>query len=114
MTYMIITDNERQLDNAAFWNFCKELNIKHICSSPAHLQANKQVEEVNKIIKRNLNTQVEGIKGFWAKNFLVYCGRTGQHLAPRLGNPFSLSFGFKAVVPVEIGIPFPIVEQFDV
>ncbi|XP_022131678.1 uncharacterized protein LOC111004795 [Momordica charantia] len=83
--YTIISDNGRQFDNATFRNFCMELSIKHICSSPAHPQANEQVESVNKIIKRTLKTRL-GLKGLWAEELpsvlCVYrmtpCTSTGE------------------------------------
>ncbi|XP_022155124.1 uncharacterized protein K02A2.6-like [Momordica charantia] len=111
--YTIINDNGKQFDTAAFREFCKELGIKHICSSPAHPQANGQVEAVNKIIKRTLKTRLEKLKGLWAEELpnalwayrTTPCTLTGE-------TPFSLSFGSEAVVLVEIGLPSPRVEQF--
>ncbi|XP_022154406.1 uncharacterized protein LOC111021683 [Momordica charantia] len=47
----IVTNNEKQFDNAKFKDFCRKLGISHLSSSPAHPKANGQVEAVNKIIK---------------------------------------------------------------
>lgn len=67
---LLITDNGRQFDNMTFQKFCDELNIKHYFSSLAHPQVNGQVEVVNKIIKRNLKTKLEDLKGSWAEKLL--------------------------------------------
>ena len=52
---MLVSDNGKQFDNSAFRDFCSELGIKNHYSSPAHPQANGQVEVTNwtllKIIK---------------------------------------------------------------
>lgn len=65
------------------------------------------MEAVNKIIKQNLKGLcVEELPSvLWAYRMTARTS-TGQ-------TPFSLSFGVEAVVPVDIGIPSPRVEQFD-
>ncbi|XP_022158804.1 uncharacterized protein LOC111025270 [Momordica charantia] len=111
-TKALSTITEKKFDDATFREFCKELDIKHICSSPAHQQANGQVEAVNKIIKITLETRSEElIKGLWAEEIpnalwayrTTPCTSTGE-------TPFSLSFGSEAVVLVEIGLLSPKVE----
>ncbi|XP_022155342.1 uncharacterized protein LOC111022476 [Momordica charantia] len=111
--YTIISDNGKQFGNAAFREFCRELDIKHICSSPVHLQANWKVEAVNKIIKRTLKTRLEKLKGLWAEEIpnALWAYRTTPYTSTG-ETPFSLSFGSEVVVPVEIGLPSPMVEQF--
>ena len=53
---VLVSDNGKQFDNSGFRNFCSELGIKNHYSSPAHPQANGQVEVTNrtllKIIKK--------------------------------------------------------------
>ena len=44
---VLVSDNEKQFDNNAFRDFCSELGIKNHYSSPAHSQANRQVEVTN-------------------------------------------------------------------
>ena len=44
---VLVFDNEKQFDNNAFRDFCSELGIKNHYSSPAHSQANRQVEVTN-------------------------------------------------------------------
>ena len=45
---VIVSDNGKQFDNNAFRDFCSELGIKNHYSSPAHPQANGQVEVTNR------------------------------------------------------------------
>ena len=46
----IVTDNMKQFDNPRFKGLCEGLGIKNFFSYPAHPQAHRQVETVNKII----------------------------------------------------------------
>ncbi|KAI5317816.1 hypothetical protein L3X38_037523 [Prunus dulcis] len=61
----IVTDNGRQFDNAKFKQFCSNLKIRLCFASPAHPQSNGQVEAVNKIINKTLNTKLDKAKGCW-------------------------------------------------
>ncbi|XP_016652663.1 PREDICTED: uncharacterized protein LOC107880143 [Prunus mume] len=79
-----VTDNGKQFDNAKLRELCAELNIKHFFASPAHPQANGQVEAINKTSHRT---------------------STGD-------THYALAFGAEAVVPVEIGIATHRVEVF--
>lgn len=111
--HVLITNNGWQFNNAAFQKFCDELNIKNYFTSPMHLQANGQVKAINKLIKWNLKTKLEDLKGSWAEELpkLLWAYR----ITPRtsIGEiTFSLAFEAKAFVPVEIGLSSPKVEQF--
>ncbi|CAL9004778.1 unnamed protein product [Prunus brigantina] len=50
--HTLITDNGKQFDCNGFRTFCSNLKINLRFSSPAHPQANGQVEAVNKLLKR--------------------------------------------------------------
>ena len=58
----IVTDNGRQFDNEKY-KMCHELGINTYFSSLVYLQANGQVEPVNKTIKNNLKTKLSHLKG---------------------------------------------------
>ncbi|XP_022156561.1 uncharacterized protein LOC111023436 [Momordica charantia] len=75
-------------------------------------RAAEYVEAVNKIIKRTLKTRLEKLKGLWAEELpnALWAYRTTSCTSTK-ETPFSLSFGSKAMVPVEIGLPSPRVEQ---
>ena len=62
---LLVSDNGKQFDNNAFRDFCSELGIKNHYSSPAHPQANEQVEVTNRTLLKIIKTQLEGAKGIW-------------------------------------------------
>ena len=63
--YTIITDNGRQFDNNNFREFCRNLGVDLKFCTPAHPQANGQVEAANKLIKKLLKTRLGEKKGAW-------------------------------------------------
>ena len=60
---VLVSDNGNQFDNSAFRDFCSELGIKNHYSSPAHPQANRQVEVTNQTLLKIIKTRLEGAKG---------------------------------------------------
>ena len=62
---VLVSDNGKQLDNHAFRDFCSELGTKNHYSSPAHPQANGQVEFTNRSLLKIVKTRLEGAKGIW-------------------------------------------------
>ena len=62
---VLVSDNRKQFDNSAFRDFCSELRIKSHYLSPAHPQANGQVEVTNWSLLKIIKTRVEGAKGIW-------------------------------------------------
>ena len=62
---VLVSDNGKQFDNSAFKDFCSELGIKNHYSSPAHTQANGQVEVMNQTLLKINKTRLEGAKGIW-------------------------------------------------
>ena len=63
---VLVSNNGKQFDNNAFKNFCSELSIKNHYSSPAHPQANGQVEVTNRSLLKIIKTRLEGAKGIWS------------------------------------------------
>jgi len=63
---VLVSDNDKQFDNSAFRDFCSELGIKNHYSSPAYLQANRQVEVTNRSLLKIIKTRLEGAKGIWS------------------------------------------------
>ena len=63
MPRVLVSDNEKQFDNNAFRDFCSELGIKNHYSSPAHLQANGQVEVTNRSLIKIIKTWLKRAKG---------------------------------------------------
>ena len=62
---VLVSNNGKQFNNSAFKDFCSELGIKNHYSSPAHSQANKQVEVMNWTLLKIIKTRLEGAKGIW-------------------------------------------------
>ena len=92
----IVTDNGKQFDNANFRTFCSTLGIRNAFSSPAHPQANGQVEAVNKIIKENLKLKLEKLKGAWVEELPHVLWHTGLLQGCPLVRPlFLLHMGLK-------------------
>ena len=50
----IVSDNEMQFDSDLFIDFCEKYGITKSFSSVAYLQANGQVEAVNKTLKASM------------------------------------------------------------
>ena len=107
----LVSDNEKQFDNAKFRDFCAELKIKNYYSSPAHPQSNGQVEVTIKTLKAALKTKLEDLKGNWVEYLpeVLWAYRTTQKSATR-ETPFALAFGTEAVAPVEVRIKSPRIE----
>ena len=61
--HIIISDNDKQFGCEEFKEFCDNLQIKNAFSSIAQLEANGQVEVVNKTIRHDLKTKLEDLKG---------------------------------------------------
>ena len=102
---MLVSDNGKQFDNSAFRNFCSELGIKNHYSSPAHPQANGQVEVTNRTLLKIIKTRLEGAKGIWPDELpsVLWAYRTTAW-TPTGETPFRLTYGADAVIPAEIGL----------
>ena len=73
--------------------------------SPAHLQANRQVEATNKVIKNLLKTRLGEKKRGWVDELpgVLWVYRTTHKIATE-EILFALAFGHEAVIPAEIGV----------
>ena len=102
---VLISDNGRQFDNESFWDFCSQLGIKNHYSSPAHLQANGEVEVTNRSLLKIIKTRLEGAKGIWPEELpsILWAYRTTVR-APTGETSFRLMYGSEAVIPAEVGL----------
>uniref|UniRef100_A0A803PCP8 Integrase catalytic domain-containing protein n=1 Tax=Cannabis sativa TaxID=3483 RepID=A0A803PCP8_CANSA len=103
--YKIITDNRTQFEGYLLSSYCSERSIERGFSAVVHPQANGQVEAANKVIKKNLKTNLENLKGRWVDELpnVPWAYRT----TPRSTTgktPFSLAYGCEAVLPVEMNL----------
>ena len=63
----IIADNGPQFDSIAFRNFCSELRIQNLYSTPRYPQSNGQVEATNKTLLSALKKRLDQAKGKWVE-----------------------------------------------
>ena len=102
---VLVSDNGKQFDNDSFWDFCSQLGIRNHYSSPAHPQANEQVEVTNRSLLKIIKTRLEGVKGIWPEELLsvLWAYRTTAR-TPTGDTPFRLTYGNEAVILAEIGL----------
>lgn len=107
-------DNELQFDSKAFRRYCYELGIRNKYSTFAYPQGNRQAEVVNKVIVNGLKKRLDKAKGRWVDELphvlwtypTTPWRSTGE-------TPFSMTYGFKAIIPLEMGFPMLMTSQFD-
>ena len=110
---MLVSDNGKQFDNNAFKDFCLKLGIKNHYLSPAHPQANGQVEVTNRTLLKIIKTQLEGAQGIWPDKLpsVLWAYRTTAR-TPTREIPFRLAYGADAVIPAEVGLTSYRVENY--
>ena len=104
--YVLISNNGLQFDSKMFRNYCSELGITNRYSTLAYPQGNGQAEAVNKVILSGLKKRLDDAKGKWVEELphvlqtyrTTPCRSTGE-------TPFSMTYGAKAVIPLESGFP---------
>ncbi|XP_058223094.1 uncharacterized protein LOC131332813 [Rhododendron vialii] len=103
---VIITDRGKQFDNAQFKAYCISRGIHVHYASTAHPKANGQVEVTNRTIKKGIKKRLREAKGTWPDElYNVYNVLWAYRTTPRTATgetPYSLAFGAKAVVPIEV------------
>ena len=110
---VIVSDNGKQFDNNAFRDFCLKLGIKNHYSSPAHPQANGQVEVTNRSLLKIIKIRLEGAKGIWPDELpsVLWAYRTTARTS--IGEmPFRLAYGTDVVIPAEVGLTSYRVENY--
>ena len=102
----LISDNGLQFDSKSFRRYCCELGITNRYSTPAYPQGNGQVEAVNKVIVNGLKKRLDDAKGRWVEELPHVLWTYRTTLRRSTGEtPFSMSYGAKAVISIEIGFP---------
>ena len=100
---VLMFDNRRQFDNTLFRDFCAHFGIQNHYSSPAHPQANGQVEVSNQSLLKIIKTGLEGAKRVWPDELpgVLWAYRTTVR-TPTRETPFKLAYRSEAVIPVEV------------
>ena len=103
---MLISDTGLQFDSKAFRKYYSDLGIKNRYSMPAYPQSNGHANATNKTIVNGPKKRLENAKGKWAEELpnVLWAHQT----TPRRSigeNPFSMTYGTKVVILVEIDLP---------
>ena len=76
-------------------------------------QTNRQVESANKEILNGIKKKIEGTKGTWDEHLIGILWASRTIVKEATGHtPFSLVYGSKAVLSVEIRIPLTIITYY--
>ena len=111
---MLVSNNERQFDNSKFRDLCSELGIKNHYSSPAHPQANGQVEVTNRSLLKIIKTRLEGAKGIWPDELPSVLWAYRKTARTSTGEtPFRLAYESEAVIPAKVGLTSYRMENYD-
>ncbi|XP_070037120.1 uncharacterized protein [Nicotiana tomentosiformis] len=102
----IVCDNGPQFIGTKITEFFQSWHIKRITSAPYHPAANEQAGSTNKVIINNLKKRLEESKGKWPEVLpgVLWAYRTTTKTSTG-ETLFSLVYGAKALIPVEIGEP---------
>ena len=111
---VLVSDNGKQFDNDSFRDFCSQLGIRNHYSSPAHPQANGQVEVMNRSLLKIIKTRLEGAKGIWLEELpsVLWAYRTTAR-TPTKETPFRLIYGNESVILAEIRLTSYRVDNHD-
>ncbi|XP_004296218.1 PREDICTED: gypsy retrotransposon integrase-like protein 1-like [Fragaria vesca subsp. vesca] len=110
----IITENGTQFNNPKLIEFTEGMGTRMLFASVAYPKTNRQVEAVNKIIKKLLKKKLDDEKGLWAQRLPETLWAIRTTATRSTGEtPFSLAFGTEAVIPIELTVPSGRVEGYN-
>ena len=104
--HTFISDNGLYFDSKAFRRYYCDLRITNRYSTLAYPQGNGQAEAINKIIVNGLKKRLDDAKGKWVKELshVLWTYRTTPRRSTE-ETPFSMTYGAKAVIPLETSFP---------
>ena len=110
---IVVTDNGSQFTGKDFEDALTQLKISHIKSSVAYPQANGQVEITNKAILQGIKKRLQEATTNWVDELpnVLWGHRTTPRTTTGF-SPFRLAYGTEAVLPIEISMNSPRVEDF--
>ena len=102
----IVTDNGPQFDSRVYRNFCIELKIKNLYSTPRYPQSNGQAKASNKTLLLALKKRLHSAKGKWVDELpgVLWVYRTTSQKLTRISS-FTLTYGMEAINPTKIEMP---------
>ncbi|XP_075640580.1 uncharacterized protein LOC142612366 [Castanea sativa] len=86
--------------------YCCELGIRNRYSTPGYPQGNGYIEVINKVIVNGLKKRLDEAKGRWVEELphVLWTYWTTPRRSTREA-PFSMTYEFEVVIPLEIGFP---------
>ena len=102
----IMSNNGPQFDSRVYRNFCQELKIKKLYSTPGYPQSNGLTEASNKTLLTALKKRLDSAKGKWVDELpgVLWAYRTTA-CKPTGISLFEITYGMEAIIPTEIGMP---------
>ena len=101
----IVTDHGSHFRNHMMVEFAAKLGLSHDSSTPYYPQANRQVEAINKVLKRILQRMIGVHK--WSWHLILYSALWEYRISVRNATgftPFQLVYGLEAILPVQCEI----------
>ena len=101
----IMSYNGPQFDSRVYRNFCQELKIKNLYSTPSYQQSNGLAEASNKTLLTALKKRLDSTKGKLVDELpgVLWAYRTTAHKLTSI-SPFAITYGMEAIIPTEIGM----------
>ena len=95
-----------KFDSKAFRRYYCDLGITNRYFTSAYFQGNGQLKAINKFIVNGLKKRLDNAKGKWVEEMshVLWTYRIMPHRSTG-ETPFSMTYGAKAVIPLEIGFP---------
>ncbi|GJZ01405.1 reverse transcriptase domain-containing protein, partial [Tanacetum coccineum] len=102
----IVSDNGKQFCDNPFKDWCEKLCIRQCFASVKHPQANGLVERENRSLGEGIKARLDERSKDWMGelSYVLWVHRT-MIKSSNGETPFSLTYGTKAVIPAEIGMP---------
>ncbi|GFY97538.1 hypothetical protein Acr_12g0000790 [Actinidia rufa] len=102
----VYVHNGTQFVGSKVRNLLEQLKIEFYNSTPSYPQCNGQAKATNKTIMSGIKKRVEKAKGKWVDELanMLWAYRTTPRKAMN-ETPYFLDFGFKVVIPLEVGLP---------
>ena len=102
----IISDNGPQFDSRVYRDFCQELKIQNLYSTPWYPQSNGQAEASNKTLLTALKKRLDSAKGKWVEELpgVLWAYRTMAR-RPTGVSAFTLTYGMEVIIPTVIDLP---------
>ena len=101
-----MTNNGPQFDSRVYRNFCNELKVKNLYSTPRYPQCSSQEESSNKTLLTALKKRLHLAKGKWVDELpRVLWAYRMTNRKPIGVLLFAFTYGMEAIIPTKIGMP---------